>query len=113
MLSELPEENMTILGEIARERQRQIDVEGWTPEHDDEHDKGELAIAAACYAWRAVGFINLVDGKEEPPPSWPWDKKWWKPKSPHRDLIRAAALLHAELERQGRLARESEDSGDG
>ena len=35
---------------IAAERQRQVDVEGWTPAHDDEHDEGELAIAAACYA---------------------------------------------------------------
>ena len=35
---------------IARERQRQIEREGWTPEHDDEHTRGELVGAAMCYA---------------------------------------------------------------
>lgn len=35
---------------IAEERQRQIEVEGWTPGHDDCHDDGELALAAVCYA---------------------------------------------------------------
>lgn len=32
---------------IARERQRHIDKEGWTPEHDDKHGNCEMAIAAA------------------------------------------------------------------
>ncbi len=35
---------------IAAERQRQMTAEGWTHEHDDEHDDGSLATAAACYA---------------------------------------------------------------
>jgi hypothetical protein len=35
---------------IAEERKRQIEVEGWTAEHDDEHTDGELALAAVCYA---------------------------------------------------------------
>jgi hypothetical protein len=35
---------------IAVERNRQISVEGYTPEHDDNHDMGELALAAALYA---------------------------------------------------------------
>ena len=38
---------------IAAERQRQIEAEGWTPGHDDTHDRGELARAAACYALHA------------------------------------------------------------
>lgn len=28
---------MTVIDEIAAERRRQIEVEGWTPEHDDQH----------------------------------------------------------------------------
>ncbi len=32
---------------IAEERQRQIVVEGWTPQHDDNHENGELAVVAA------------------------------------------------------------------
>lgn len=35
-----------VIAEIAAERKRQIEAEGWTPEHDDAHDKGELARAA-------------------------------------------------------------------
>ena len=35
---------------IAAERKRQIEVKGYTPEHDDEHDLGELGLAAALYA---------------------------------------------------------------
>lgn len=35
---------------ITAERQRQIDVEGWTPEHDAEHAKGELVEASTQYA---------------------------------------------------------------
>ncbi len=35
---------------IKQERERQIDVEGWTPEHDDKHTDGSLAMVAACYA---------------------------------------------------------------
>lgn len=42
---------MTALELIAAERKRQIEVEGWTPEHDAQvHDNGELALAAACYS---------------------------------------------------------------
>lgn len=35
---------------IADERKRQIEKEGWTPNHDDEHEENELAFAAVCYA---------------------------------------------------------------
>jgi hypothetical protein len=34
---------------ITAERQRQVDVEGWTPEHDAEHDRCELLHAAQNY----------------------------------------------------------------
>lgn len=29
----------------------------------------------------------------------PWDEKWWKPKNPRRDLVKAGALILAEIER--------------
>jgi hypothetical protein len=35
---------------IAAERKRQISAEGWTSEHDDAHEDGAMAMAAACYA---------------------------------------------------------------
>jgi hypothetical protein len=35
---------------------------------------------------------------------WPWDLKWWKPTTPRRDLVKAAALIVAEIERLDRAA---------
>ncbi|HHG9960349.1 TPA: hypothetical protein ACPZLH_001525 [Yersinia enterocolitica] len=99
-----------VLQEIADERFRQVNTEGWTPSHDDQHSSGELAGAAACYAKhvnaRQWVFKNNPDDYQcEPEPGgWPWDSEWWKPKNPRRDLIRAAALIVAELERLDRQA---------
>lgn len=36
--------------DVQAERRRQVEAEGWTPEHDDEHSHGQIARAAACYA---------------------------------------------------------------
>lgn len=91
------------LGEIAAERRRQIDVEGWSQAHDD-HSAGALACAAGCYAIHA----GLPDGARVPrgyaPSDWPWHRRWWKPTTPRRDLIKAGALIVAELERLDRVA---------
>lgn len=86
------------LADIAAERRRQVEAEGWTPEHDDRHDRGEMARAAICYA------DPLNEGRDHPPAKWPWDAGWWKPKDRRRDLVRAAALLIAEIERSDRAA---------
>lgn len=76
---------------IARERERQVSEEGWTPGHDDMHDRGEMALAAAEYA--NAGACRPAIG------TWPWDDYWWKPKSPLRDLERGGALMAAEIDR--------------
>lgn len=97
---------MTAIELIAAERQRQITEEDWTPEHDrNENPNGELACAAACYAipshMREVFHFILA---------WPWREGGalkdiiyvgWKP-SPDdrkRELIKAAALIVAEIDR--------------
>lgn len=36
--------------DVLVERRRQVETEGWTPEHDDRHDDGSLALVAALYA---------------------------------------------------------------
>lgn len=83
---------------IAAERQRQIEVEGWTAAHDDEHAGGEMAQAAACYALRATHQHDQAHDL------WPWDDVWWKPKDPRADLVRAGALIAAEIARIDRLS---------
>lgn len=101
--------------DIIVERQRQQSVEGWTPEHDDGHADGQLATAASCYALMAAREQCLSDGEylrsqNALPYLWPWDPKWWKPTNPRRDLVKAAALIVAEIERLDRLANKSGDS---
>ncbi|HGA5460440.1 TPA: ead/Ea22-like family protein [Salmonella enterica subsp. diarizonae serovar 50:k:z35] len=93
---------------VIAERLRQQSVEGWTPEHDDEYDGGELAGAAVCYA-RHVSVRGWVYAEnpaayqdEDVPGDWPWAEEWWKPTSPYRDLEKAGALILAEMERINR-----------
>lgn len=90
----------TAATDVLAERQRQMSSEGWTPEHDDEHEHGELADAAGCYAL----FSELFYCAGEPPRKWPWSDEWWKPTNRRRDLVKSAALLLAEIERLDRAA---------
>ena|SRR3990172_2251773 len=89
-----------ILDEIKTERIRQIE-QGWTLKHDDHHKNGEIALAAACYALESADQCSLGIFKQ----IWPWEKEWWKPRTRRRNLMRAAALLVAEIERFDRQAR--------
>ena len=113
---------------IARERERQINAEGWTPEHDDEHDGDELAWAAVCYAApgpvqsereiRATCGCREAMCPHEPMfgpgfvDPWPWDESWDK-RGQHdriRQLEIAGALIAAEIDRllRARKGAESE-----
>lgn len=96
----------SVIKEITDERERQVKAEGWTPEHDDDHNKGELAFAGACYAFHAgdqARGLRHPTHATAPLVYWPWDTGWWKPKDQRRDLIRAAALIVAEIERLDRV----------
>lgn len=91
---------------VLGERQRQIEAEGWTPTHDDEHTSGEMAMAAACYATASL----VPEGDEVERLHlllWPWSDEWWKPRDQRHNLVRAAALLLAEIERLDRQAEAS------
>jgi hypothetical protein len=97
------------IDDVLAERKRQIDVEGWTYHHDDGHTNGALALAGAAYAGFAGGEFTRADAGHHANGGdllqmyarqlWPFDAEWWKPKDPRRDLVRAAALLIAEIER--------------
>lgn len=82
---------------IAGERLRQIGDEGYEAAHDDEHVGEELATAAACYALPAT-MRRLAGGA---PTLWPFEAESWKP-SPDdriRELVKAGALIAAEIDR--------------
>ncbi|BGE54549.1 hypothetical protein CRPA23_36380 [Pseudomonas aeruginosa] len=82
--------------DVQAERRRQVEAEGWTPEHDDLYCAAELPRAAAAYI--------LNGANDEAPAIWPFSAKWWKPTSARRDLIKAGALILAEIERLDRAA---------
>ena len=91
---------------IAKERNRQQEQEGWTPEHDDKYVNNELANAAAAYAMDPETRASLVDiisgcSKDNIPAIWPWDPVWWKPSPDNRvkELVKAGALIAAEIDR--------------
>ena len=98
---------------IADERARQIAKEGWTPEHDDNHTEGELAIVAALYATPIRLFakerddLRVVRFADPWPHSWDteWDKRLEQrdprltTKSRLRELEQAGALIAAEIDR--------------
>ncbi len=92
------------LMDVINERYRQISVEGWTTEHDDSHRNGELAQAAAAYAFYCCDAENSgPDALTLFPKT--WDKGWFKPTTDRRNLVKAAALLLADIERRDRAAK--------
>lgn len=90
------------VADVLAERQRQVRQEKWTPEHDDEHRDGDMARAAAAYVLSDSDVPVLAKLAEADRPIWPWSLRWWKPKDGRRNLVRAAALLVAEIERLDR-----------
>jgi hypothetical protein len=84
---------------VLAERERQVAEEGWTARHDDIHRASEMALAAACYATSGGGYAKGLT-----PPMWPWSLKWWKPSYGRRDLVKAGALILAEIERLDRAS---------
>ncbi|HGM4185481.1 TPA: hypothetical protein ACKPET_000321 [Pseudomonas aeruginosa] len=82
--------------DVQAERRRQIEAEGWTPEHDDLYCAAELPRAAAAYI--------LNGANDEAPAIWPFVAKWWKPRDARSNYVRAGALILAEIERLDRAA---------
>ena len=89
--------------DVLSERRRQIEEKGWTPEHDDAHVNDEIAALACFYAmppgareWD--GHYGETMGKAMLPNGWvaaTGDRR--------RELVKAAALALAEIERMDRL----------
>jgi hypothetical protein len=97
LLAEMPRGGVEL---IAAERQRQITSEGWSPEHDDIHGSAALAKAAVCYALKSA--LPCFDGGHTPN-MWPWADGWKPSPDPIRNLVKAGALIAAEIDRIRRL----------
>lgn len=84
------------LKDVEAERKRQVEVLGRTHEADDKYQRLELPRAAAVYIMPTLAV------------HWPWDAAS-RPKitgvmGHRRNLVKAAALLLAEIERLDRAA---------
>lgn len=104
---------------IAIERERQQDHYQWSSEWDDKlHKDGELAQLAACYAMpenirNQYQSLDAKTGKWWPrwyPQKWSLDS--WKPSPDDRikELVKAGALIAAEIDRLIRLQSKSESN---
>ncbi|MFP3645198.1 hypothetical protein [Paraburkholderia sp. SIMBA_054] len=91
--------------DVLNERRRQVTGENFTARGDDQYDQGTLASAATCYGMYAADMLHPLsqgDGfralEGKPPINWPWRAEWWKPKNPRDALVKAAAMIIAEIE---------------
>ena len=84
--------------DVCNERLRQFTHEGFTPSMDDDYGDRSLARAAVCYADHSTASEEHR-AKGRVPSFWPWSKNWWKPTDRRRDMVKAAALLIAEIDR--------------
>lgn len=97
---------------VGAERARQVTIEGWTEEHDDQHTSDELAVAAAIYA--APRHLRT---QARLPMFWPWETGMYKSARKEtvedriRELEKAGALIVAEIDRLLRLQKATADVG--
>lgn len=107
-MNDCNEEGMTRAArDVLTERKRQVEGEGWDAQHDDnEQGDHSLSSAAACYAIGDYATQRTIDDL------WPWERKWWKPKDQRRNLVRAGALILAEIERLDRAALKAAGGGE-
>lgn len=99
-----------VIEQIADERLRQIEIERHTHRTDKKYVAGELAMAAMAYCQSSLPseeFGVPLYNDEEASFWWPpnWDPAAFKRKGARADLVRAAALIVAEIERLDRAAK--------
>ena len=96
--------------DILLERSSQIQIKGYSLEIDDSGAPGRLAAAGACYAIHSAYTTNLGIGLLGTPEWWPFASDQWKPKTNRENLVKAGALIIAEIERLDRLAKSTTES---
>lgn len=83
--------------DVLNERSRQVNEEGHDHYRDDCYTCGELAEAAATYA--LLGTAGNMVSADKAASIFPWDPEHLKPSSARKNMVKAAALLLAEIER--------------
>jgi hypothetical protein len=89
-------------GARAIELERVEQRKRWGDDHDDEHDEGELLYAAICYAQFRLDDPHYPP--ERVPDAWPFEpENWHAHRDRRRNLVKAGALIAAEIDRLDRL----------
>lgn len=83
--------------DVLKERCRQVEEEGYDLERDDAYTDYQLPRAAVCYAIKAGGLPS-----HRATLYWPFAPVAFKPANRRGNLVKAAALLLAEIERLDR-----------
>lgn len=88
--------------DVLAERRRQIETEGFQSDRDDTYVGGELASAGAVYGIISTGRFHIDEILIKL--LWPasWTLAWLKPSNRRRNMVKAAALYIAEIERMDR-----------
>ena len=93
----MKQESSVAVQDVVNERRRQIEVECFSAENDDKLIDCQLACAAACYAMcdtqKHLNEFTIMGV-----PIWPWGPVWWRSTTYRQNLVKAAALLIAEIE---------------
>lgn len=89
------------LREIIAERVKQVDRHDRTLERDLETNAPwDLPLAGASYLNAAIDQLTAEKNVRTADPStWPWDPAHWKPEDPRANLVKAAALIWAAIDR--------------
>ena len=90
--------NMKGIELIEKERNKQIEKYGYTPEHDSAYKNKELMFGALAYLTSAL-YGSFV-GVEE----WPWGVEYFHSTVSDADLAKAWAFIAAELDRRHYIA---------
>lgn len=88
------------LRDVIAERIQQVEVHGYDLNHDLNHDPATIAAGAASYLDTA---IDVLQGRshpnDQPPETWPWEPRAWKPGERRAMLVKAAAMIWAVIDR--------------
>lgn len=77
---------------ITKERNRQIEKEGYDEEHDAQEPINRMVACAISYAMYDID-------EQEADAWWEWDRQYFKPKDRLRNLERAGALIAAAIDK--------------
>ena len=88
---------------VMQERMEQVERHGHTCAHDDQHRHGEIAYAARAYVtasfYDEAGDIAMGQARTQ----WPFAPHEFRPGTPIECLVKAAAMLLAEIDRLHRV----------